>query len=250
MSRSSSALLLMAAALGGATGCAEVPPAAQPGPARPSAQQQASARPATKGDPGGATLSPADATAEVAYYRERSVALAGGASTEIARTDFTRLRRGRLYLTEGLPDREIEELRRRLTDAFGAGNGAAILDLTGQLIARNQADIRAHMLRAVASRQAGNESEARAHHDLAVALLESIMAGGDGQGIASPWTVFDVSEEYEVLKAKGCVPGPQALVSREDRQFDVLHARNASNGSPCEATFDITELMAVTARHL
>ena len=178
------------------------------------------------------------------------MALADGASTEIARTDFTRLRRGRLYLTEGLPDREIEELRRRLSDAFGAGNGAAILDVTAQLIERNQADIRAHMLRAVTLRQAGNESEARTHHDLAVALLESIMAGGDGRGIDSSWTVFDVSEEYEVLKAKGCVPGAQALVSHEDRQFDVLHARNAQNGSPCEATFDITELMAVTARHL
>jgi uncharacterized protein DUF4919 len=241
---------MAAAALGGATGCAGGPPATQPGPAHATAQLQTPARPPRNASAGGITLSPADATAEVAYYRERSIALAGGASTEIARTDFARMRRGRLYLTEGLPDREIEELRRRLTDAFGAGNRAAILDLTAQLIERNQADIRAHMLRAVASRQAGNESEARTQHDLAIALLESIMAGGDGRGIDSSWTVFDVSEEYEVLKAKGCTPGPQALVSHEDRQFDVLHARNTSNGSPCEATFDITELMAVTARHL
>ena len=62
--------------------------------------------------------------------------------------------------------------------------------------------------------------------------------------------MFDVSEEYEVLKVKGCVPGAQALVSHEERQFDVLHARNTRSGSPCEATFDITELMAVTARQL
>jgi hypothetical protein len=243
-------LLISAAALGGAASCAGGPPAAQPGPAHPSAEQPDRARAATNASPRGTTLSPADATAEIAYYRERSVALAGGASTEIARTDFTRLRRGRLYLTEGLPDREIEVLRRRLTDAFGAENGAAILDLTAQLIDRNQADIRAHMLRAVTLRQAGNESEARTHHDLAIALLESIMAGGDGRGIDSSWTVFDVSEEYEVLKVKGCVPGSQALVSHEDRQYDVLHAHNASNGSSCDATFDITELMAVTARHL
>ena len=250
MRRSSLVLLMTAAVFATAAGCAAGPPGVEPGPAHPSAQQPAPAHPGAAAGARGTTLSPADATAEVAYYRERSVALAGGASTEIARTDFARLRRGRLYLTEGLPDREIAELRRRLTEAFGAGNGAAILDLTAQLIERNQADIRAHMLRAIASRQAGNESEARTHHDLAIALLESIMAGGDGQGVSSPWTVFDVSEEYEVLKAKGCVPGSQALVSHEDRQFDVLHARNASNGSPCEATFDITELMAVTARHL
>lgn len=197
----------------------------------------------------GSALSPAEATAEVAYYRERSVALATGASTEIARTDFVRLRRGRLYLTGGLPDREIPELQRRLGAAFREGNGPAVLDVTAQLIERNQADIRAHMLRAITLRQAGNESESRRHHDLAIALLESILSGGDGLGFASSWTVFDVSEEYEVLKAKGCVPGAQALVSHEERQFDVLHARNAQSGSPCEATFDITELMAVTARH-
>ena len=111
MRRSSSVLLVAAAALGVAAGCAETPPLAPQSPARPSAEQRAAARPATNASAGGVSLSAADAPAEVAYYRERSVALAGGASTEIARTDFARLRRGRLYLTEGLPDRELEELR-------------------------------------------------------------------------------------------------------------------------------------------
>jgi hypothetical protein len=249
MHRSRLVLLIAAATMGSATGCSGDPPAARPGPAHPSPSTQAAVPSGENGSARGATLFSADATAEVAYYRERSVALAAGTSTEIARTDFARLRRGRLYLTEGLPDPEIAALQHRLTEAFSAGNGAAILDLTAQLIERNQADIRAHMLRAIALRQAGQESEARTHHDLASALLESIMAGGDGQGVASSWTVFDVSEEYEVLKAKGCMLGSQALVSHEERQFDVLHARKA-NGSPCEATFDITELMAVTARHL
>jgi len=37
---------------------------------------------------------------------------------------------------------------------------------------------------------------------------------------------------------------------RKPAGAQLIHARNASNGNPCEATFDITELMAVTARHL
>jgi len=251
MRRSSSLVpplvLLVAAAMGGATGCAGAPPAARPGPANP-ASIPSTAVSGQKDQVHGHALCAADATAEVAYYRERSGALATGASTEIARTDFVRLRRGRLYLTGGLPDREIPELQRRLGAAFREGNGAAILEVTARLLERNEADIRAHMLRAIALRQAGNESEARAHHDLAIALVESIMSGGDGLGFASSWTVFDVSEEYEVLKVKGCIPGSQVLASHEERQFDVLHARHAESGSPCEATFDITELMAVTAR--
>ena len=158
MHRSSSALLLMAAAaLGGAAGCAETPPAAQPGPGAPLR---------TAGLSGSRDERLRTRRHVIGGRRHGGGRLLPGAfggprwrrgSTEIARTDFTRLRRGRLYLTEGLPDRGIEELRRRLTDAFGAGNGPAILDLTAQLIERNQADIRAHMLRAVASRQAGND---------------------------------------------------------------------------------------------
>jgi hypothetical protein len=245
---SSLVLMMAAAALGCAAGCAAAPTATRPGPALPTAAETPG-RDAQKDQAHGSTLAPADATAEVAYYRERSLALATGASTEIARTDFVRLRRGHLYLTDGLPDREIPELQRRLGAAFREGNGPAVLDVTAQLIERNQADIRAHMLRAITLRQAGNEDESRIHHDLAVALLESILSGGDGLGFASSWTVFDVGEEYEVLKAKGCVPGAQALVAHEERQFDVLHARNAQSGGTCEATFDITELMAVTSRH-
>ncbi|HSY41995.1 MAG TPA: hypothetical protein VLA79_20815 [Polyangia bacterium] len=37
---------------------------------------------------------------------------------------------------------------------------------------------------------------------------------------------------------------------RKPAGAQLIHARNASNGNPCEATFDITELMAVTVRHL
>ena len=242
-------VLLMAAAMSGAPGCAATPPAARPGPAHP-ATTQSPAGPGQKDQAHGSALSPADATAEVAYYRERSVALATGASTEIARTDFVRLRRGRLYLTGGLPDREIPELQQRLGAAFREGNGAAILEVTAQLIARNEADIRAHMLRAIASRQAGNESEARTYHHLAMALIESIISSGDGLGFDSSWTVFDVSEEYEVLKVKGCVPGLRRWCRTGSGSSTCCTPATPQSGSPCEATFDITELMAVTARQL
>ncbi len=233
-----------AATVCSAAGCAGGP--AQAGPAHPSAQSRA--RPTQNVYAAGPTLSPADAAAEIAYYRERSATLAMGVSTDIARTDFARMRRGRLYLTGGLGDREIAELERRLTAAFNAGDEVGVLNVTAQIIERNQVDIRAHMLRAIALRQAGKESESRTQHDLAMGLVESIMAGGDGLASASSFTVFDVSEEYEILKVKGCLPASQALESHEERQFDVLHARKV-DGSPCDFYFDVTELMALTARH-
>lgn len=197
----------------------------------------------------GATLSPAEAAEEVAYYRERSAALAAPSNVEIARTDFARLRRGRLYLTEGLRDREAANLERRLTTAFGAGDRPQVLDVTGQLLARNQADIHAHMVRSITLRRTGQTSEADAQHEIAIGLIESIIRSGDGLGFASAFTVFDVSEEYEVLQFEGCLLRSQGLAAQGDRSFDVLRASKFSDGSPCDFYFDVSEMMAVVARH-
>ena len=197
----------------------------------------------------GATLSPAEAAEEVAYYRERSAALAAPTNVEIARTDFVRLRRGRLYFTEALPDREVADLKRRLTTALGAGDGSLVLDLTGQILARNQADIRAHLVRSVSLRRTGQTGEADTQHEIAIGLIESIVRGGDGLGFASAWTVFDVSEENEILQVEGCLPRSQGLLSEGDRSFHVLRSRRFSDLTPCDFYFDVTEMMAVVARH-
>ena len=228
---------VLGAAAAACSASAPTPAVATPG-ARPSGTY-----------PPGATLAPAEAADEIAYYRERSAVLAAPTNIEIARTDFTRLRRGRLYLTEGLRDREIANLERRLTTAFGAGDGPQVLEVTGQILARNQADIRAHTLRSVTLGRAGQTSEADTQHEIAIGLIESIIRGGDGLGFASAWTVFDVSEEYEVLKVEGCLPRAQGLASQGERSFDVLRARKFSDGSPCDFYFDVTEMMAVVARH-
>jgi hypothetical protein len=233
--------LALAGFVAAATACAA--PGSRPVAAPPAARSPGSFYPR------GATLSPAEAAEEVAYYRERSAILAAPTNVEIARTDFARLRRGRLYLTEGLRSREIADLQRRLTMAFGAGNGPEVLEVTGRILTLDQADLRAHSLRSITLRRAGQTSEADAQHEIVIGLLESIIRSGDGLGFASAWTVFDVSEEYEVLKAEGCLPKSQGLAAQGDRSFDVLRARRFTDGSPCDFYFDITEMMAVVARH-
>ena len=110
------------------------------------------------------------------------------------------------------PDREVVDLKRRLTTALGAGDGPLVLDLTGQILARNQADIRAHLVRSISLRRTGQTSEADTQHEIAIGLIESIVRGGDGLGFASAWTVFDVSEENEILQVEGCLPRSQGLL--------------------------------------
>jgi hypothetical protein len=217
--------------------------------APPPAATRPGARPLANVFALGATLSAAEAAEEIAYYRERSAALAVPSNIEIARTDFARLRRGRLYLTEGLRDRETANLERRLSTALSAGDGPQVLDVTGQILARNQADIHAHMLRSITLRRAGQTSEADAQHQIAIGLLESIVRGGDGLGFGSAFTVFDFKEESELAQFEGCLPRSQGLAARGDRAFDVLRAQKLADDSPCDFYFDVTEMMAVVARH-
>ncbi len=191
---------------------------------------------------------PADADADVAYYRERAVTLAAEILIEIARTDFARMRRGRLYLPEEAGGAAPGSLEMALTQAFQKSDNQGILDVTSKILPGDQADIRAHMLRAVALRRLGREKEANFHRELAIGLIESIVHTGDGRGFDSAWTVFRVKEEYEVLKAGGYLVEGQSLAAHGGRHFDILDARKAEGGTRFRAHFDITEMFAEEGR--
>jgi hypothetical protein len=168
---------------------------------------------------------PADADADVAYYRERAVALpeeTGGAAPG--------------------------SLEMALTQAFQKSDNQGIVDVTSKILPGDQADIRAHMLRAVALRRLGREKEANFHRETAIGLIESIVHTGDGRGFDSAWTVFRVKEEYEVLKAGGYLVEGQSLAAHGGRHFDILDARKAEGGTKFRAHFDITEMFAEEGR--
>ena len=100
------------------------------------------------------------------------------------------------------------------------------------------------MLRAVVLRRSGKAAEANYQREMTIALIESIVEGGDGGGFDSAWTVFREKEEYEVLKSKGYLVDRQSLVPHGARTFDVLRAHKPEGGEKIEAYFDITELFA------
>jgi len=190
---------------------------------------------------------PADADADVAYYDERTAALATEALIEVARTDFTRMRRGRLY-ANGTPGRGNFE--GTLTEAFQSNDHATIVDVTAKMLAANQADIRAHMLRALALRRLGRDKEATFHREAAIGLIESIVRTGDGRSFATAWTVFQVEEEYEVAKAGGFVVTGQSLTRQAGRWFDVLEVQKPDGSAKFRAHYDITEVFAEDGRKL
>lgn len=224
-------------AVGMTTGCAT--PTAGPAAAKPTLTPNIVS---TGGD--GPSVPTGDAAGAAAYYRERASALAREAPDEITRTDFTRFRRGRLYAGGGAGAKAEQTLQEDLTAAFDRNDLSAVVDVTSTVLATDQADIRAHMLRAVALRKMQRLAEADFHRSVAVGLINSIMRTGDGRGVKSAWTVFRVKEEYEVIKVLGCIVESQALSSDGDRRLDILEARRVREGGTIRVYFDVTELMA------
>lgn len=224
-------------AAGGLVSCA---PAPKPAPRTPPHAAPA----ADEGIP----PRPADADADVAYYRERAAALASESTTEVARTNFARMRRGRMYLKVESPGDDTNKLQMALSQAFNSGDNQAMVDITGKILPGDQVDIRAHMLRAVALRRLGRTKEADFHREAAISLIESIVGGGDGRGFDTAWTVFRVKEEYEVLKARGYLVDRQSLTHHDRRDFDILDAHKPDGSETFRAYFDITEMFAEEGR--
>jgi hypothetical protein len=234
-----SALMLAAAA-----GCVAPGAGGAPAPRTPASPTA----PEASGSDATLPPRPADAAADIAYYQERTAALASGALTDIARTDFARLRRGALYLLGPSDSAAQAAAHAQLMAAFRASDANAMLAASTTILASDQADIRAHALAALALRRADRTAEADFHHQMAMALVESILQTGDGRGFKSAWTVFRTKEEYEVLMARGYIVRSQSLKSDGGRDFDVLSARDAQQGQSIDAFFDITELFAEEGR--
>jgi hypothetical protein len=154
-----------------------------------------------------------------------------------------------LYAGGGNPALE-RALNEELTSAFEAGNSAAVVATTGRMLAIDQADIRAHMLRAIALRKLNRRLEADFHHTVATGLIRSISDSGDGRGFKTAWTIFQVKEEYELIKVMGGVVESQSLESKGGRMYDVLEARKAQGGDAFRVYFDITELFEEQTRRM
>ena len=212
----------------------------QPPPAPAAANGASGVKPNTP-----ATPRPAYAETDAGYYRARASALATEAMDEVARTDFWRFRRGRLYVPDAS---NVWELEARLAEAVKNESAAGIVDASAAILLADQADINAHALRSAALRKTDHVADADFHASVAQALVDSIIHAGDGRGAKSAWTAYRVKEEYEVLKSLGARFVSQSRITEGDRSFDVLDAEKVADGSKLRFYFDVTEALAEEAR--
>lgn len=73
----------------------------------------------------------------------------------------------------------------------------------------------------------GDEEEARNESYLALAVLNGILASGDGSE-TRPYLVLQISDEYDVLKALGKDSAAQNLRQRQGRVLDQLRCQDGS----------------------
>jgi hypothetical protein len=210
----------------------------------------AATRPGDRPQPAAASKRPANADADAEYYRARAAAIDSEKLDEIEGTDFVRFRRGRLYAGAGSPPELGRALHDELSTAFDRGDSRATVAVTKTILADDQTDIRAHMLRGIALRKLGRAKEADFHRGVAMALINSIMKSGDGRGVKSAWIVFQVKEEYEVIKVLGGLIESQSLTSKSGRHLDIVEARQPQGGETMRVYFDITEFFEEQERNL
>ena len=190
----------------------------------------------------------AGAEADAAYYRERAQALSTEAADEIGRTDFTRFRRGALYAIGFRDSKSVKSLQTDLSAATERDDFPAALEITGKILASDQADIRSHLLRAVALDKLQRQAEVPFHLQVAGRMFKSIVQTGDGRGIKTAWTVYRVKEEYDLVRFLGFGVESQALDGVGKRSFDILTIREAKDKPAARVYFDVTELFAEEQR--
>jgi hypothetical protein len=101
---------------------------------------------------------------------------------------------------------------------------------------------RAHFLMAASARAAGDDAGAGREVALAQACLHGIAGSGDGTATA-PYLCIHVSDEYDLVEARGQSVASARQESRDGRLHDVLVC-----GDGNELWFDVTESIAVAAQ--
>jgi hypothetical protein len=188
------------------------------------------------------------AEAEIAYYQGCARLIEVGEAPAMGRIDFARMRRASLYV---IPDEAAYEvLQARLTTAAEIKDWPGIVEAAAQIQAINQADIRAHLLRALALHELKRDGEALFEEGVTRSLVESIVSQGVGDDYDVPWTAYRTEEIFDVLRLQGYIVEYQSLYKRRGRSMAHVRARRLSDGHPRDVYFDVGELVRARADRL
>lgn len=170
---------------------------------------------------------------------------ARGAEALTGSLNFGVLRRGYVHALAAHPDLAVpERLRRRLADAISGDNPGQVLRAAHAILEHDVTDTRAHVISALVLEQTGRAAAAHFHRAVAAGLFGSMKISGDGRAPASAYVVYQLKEEFELLRVLGLAPIRQRSLADGGRLYDQLRASDLNDpAAPCLTLyFDISEL--------
>jgi len=145
---------------------------------------------------------------------------------------------------------EADRLRSAMFAAYAAEDYDKAHDLARRLLEADYLDIDGHMVKALIEERLGNTELARFHQFMAVNLVRSILASGDGKSPETAYVVIATAEEYAILNLRGLRPAGQALIHANGHSFDRLRTVGGDGGEPVTLYFNVDLPLAWLERSL
>jgi Domain of unknown function (DUF4919) len=127
--------------------------------------------------------------------------------------------------------------------AFNAGKFKDAVREAEKALEAGYLDADAHLLVAVASEKLNDAKKFGFHKAVYLGLINSILAGADGQSAKTAYVVITVGEEYAVLRALNLDRGRQALRNEDGHSYDVLTVTDPKTKKTRDIWFNIDIVM-------
>ncbi|CAI8159471.1 DUF4919 domain-containing protein [Pseudidiomarina mangrovi] len=180
---------------------------------------------------------PASSASELAATAEYEQQIAWIKSAD-SQADFAKLRESFTRTASYRPyiERSVDDA----IELFEQQQFAECLVAVEKVLARQYGHLQGHFLAMVCHRELGNNQQADFHDSVVRGLLASIDSSGDGSSVATAMTTYDMQELYSYLEFMGLKPVSQALISDNDRWYDVMTVTYEDEQREFDLYFDIT----------
>lgn len=153
-------------------------------------------------------------------YESLLARLKGGDRT----VDFKALRMAYAESKGYNPYGGASEARRAMFAALNAKKFEEALKQADKALERNYLDIMGHVVAQAAQRELGHADKADFHRFVAIGLVNSILASGDGKKEETAYVVISTDEEYALFQVLGLHPMGQSLAHKDGHSYDVMEA--------------------------
>ena len=130
--------------------------------------------------------------------------------------------------------------RDAMVAAFEAKDYPKAVELVEVVLDYEFVQIGLHRAAEDAYRTLNNKAKADFHKEIADKLLNSLLTSGDGKTAKTAYRVLSIREEYFIMNQLGYKTSSQALLTENDRVYDVLSGRDTKTDKQVSVYFDIT----------